>query len=244
MHSSAHAVAYRQSRPLTLLVFREDTAPRPEPNLEPERAADWTQVHERLASLGRDRSAHERDLCRWLLAAERLRVHTRTGYASLREYAERLIGLSGRQTEERLRVARALAGLPVLDGALATGQLRWSAARELTRVATKDTEASWLAWAKGRRLRQIEAAVATRHPGQGPKDRGDPSLAKHRLLFEVRAETMALFSPLRSRGGSTSRAASAPTSAARSTTTPCSTSSPVARSAAPPTTAAPATSSQ
>src|SRR5690606_3494799 len=31
------------------------------------------------------RAAHERELCRWLLAAERLEVHRRAGYASLAE---------------------------------------------------------------------------------------------------------------------------------------------------------------
>ena len=46
-------------------------------------------------------------------------------------YADRMLGLNGRQTEERLRVGRALAELPVLDGALGSGELSWSAVREL-----------------------------------------------------------------------------------------------------------------
>jgi hypothetical protein len=126
-------------------------------------------------------------------------VHARAGYASLREYAERVIGLNARQSEERLRVGRALADLPLLDAALAAGELPWSAVREITRVATSQNEGAWLAWAASRRVHQIERAVAARKPGDGPGDRGDPSQVKHRLAFDVRAETMALFRDLQAK---------------------------------------------
>ena len=123
-------------------------------------------------------------------------MHARAGYASLREYASFVLGLKGRQTEERLRVGRALAELPRLDGALASGTLCFSAVRELSRVATAETEQAWIDWARGKPSRRIEDAVAARRPGNGPGDRADPSLVKHRLRFEVRAETMALFRDL------------------------------------------------
>ncbi|MBW2456823.1 MAG: hypothetical protein JRI68_20065 [Deltaproteobacteria bacterium] len=168
----------------------------PPPANEPETVSDWGQVHARIVELGAERAAHERDLCRWLLAAERLGVHARAGYASLREYVGRLVGLTGRQTEERLRVGRALAALPLLDRALAEGGLCFSAMRELSRVATADTEQEWLDWAGGKTSREIERAVVARRPGDGPRDRADPSLVTHRLRFEVRAETMALFRDL------------------------------------------------
>jgi 5-methylcytosine-specific restriction endonuclease McrA len=203
---------YRVPRPVLLLV-RDDGARAPAlapgcrphrqppcaPSLpEPEAATSWCEVHERIVCLAAERAALERELCRWLRAAERLAVHVRTGYASLHEYAERILGLTGRQVEERLRAARALAELPALDNALTEGRLSWSAVRELTRVATPETEHAWLAWAKGRSSRQIEQAVAARRAGALPSDRPDPSLVKHRLRFEVRAETMALVRELQS----------------------------------------------
>jgi hypothetical protein len=89
--------------------------------------------------------------------------------------------------------------LPLLDQALTSGALCWSAVRELSRVATPETEQAWLDWAKGRRSRQIEQAVAERRRGDRPHDRPDPSQIKHRLRFEVRAETMALFRDLQAR---------------------------------------------
>jgi hypothetical protein len=160
----------------------------PQARAEPETVSDWTVVHERMLDLGVERAAHEHELGRWLRAAERLGVHARTGHASLYEYVERLLGLTRRQVEERLRVARALDELPVLEAALASGKLCFSAVRELTRVATPDTEQAWLDWSKGRLAKEVEQAVATRHPGDRPHDRADRSLVRHRLSFEVQGE--------------------------------------------------------
>jgi len=50
-------------------------------------------------------------------------------------------------TSERLRVATSLEQLPKLSNSLRQGQLCWSAVRELTRVATADTEQAWLEFA-------------------------------------------------------------------------------------------------
>jgi len=197
---------YQPGRPHLWLV-REDTGPgyqqgsrsSPSPAAvgdKPETIADWKRVHQHIAELGVARASHERELCRWLLAAERLGVHLRAGYASLREYAGRVVGLSGRQTEERLRVGRALAELPVLDEALAAGRLCFSVVRELTRVAQPDTEREWLDWARGKTTRQVEQAVASRELGDRPRDPGDPARLSHRLAFAVRADTLALFRDL------------------------------------------------
>jgi hypothetical protein len=200
MQSTAGSVEYR-NHSIRLLRIREDgipngTAGDGKASPTPEAASHWGSVHDALVGLGRRRAAHERDVCRWLLAAERLAVHARAGYATLREYADRVLGLKPRQTEERLRVGRSLAHLPLLDTALAAGELAWSAVRELTRVATPQTEHGWLAWAKTRRVHEIEKTVAARQPGDGPGTRPDPTRVKHRLSFEVRPETMALFRDL------------------------------------------------
>jgi len=64
-----------------------------------------------------------------------------------------------------MRVARALAKLPQTTAALARGQLTYSAVRELSRVATTETEASWLAAADGMAVNQIEHLVAGHQPG-------------------------------------------------------------------------------
>jgi Holliday junction resolvase RuvA-like protein len=200
MNAPLHVRSYAVRSAALLLAREEPSSYRAgePPPVEPETASDWAEVHDRIVTLGGDRARHERDLCRWLLAAERLGVHKRAGHASLREYADRVVGLSERQTNERLRVGRALVTLPRLDAALASGALPWSAVRELTRVGTAATEEEWIVWAKGRRMRQIETAVATRRAGDRPTDRADPELRQHTLRFEVRAETLALFRDLQS----------------------------------------------
>jgi hypothetical protein len=62
------------------------------------------------------------------------------GFGSFGEYIERLFGYQPRSTQEKLRVAEALEGLPALERALRDGELNWSAVRELTRVAVRETE--------------------------------------------------------------------------------------------------------
>src|SRR5688500_13189271 len=58
-----------------------------------------------------------------------VRVHELGGFATFREYAERLFGFTGRQVEERLRVAEALEDLPALAGRLDAGELCFSSVR-------------------------------------------------------------------------------------------------------------------
>ncbi len=93
-------------------------------------------------------------------------------------------------------MGRALAELPLLDRTLASGKLCFSAVRELSRVANPATEQEWLDWASSKTSRQLEQAVVARRSGDDPRNPTDPSLVTHRLRFEVRAETMALFRDL------------------------------------------------
>jgi hypothetical protein len=60
--------------------------------------------------------------------------------------------------------------VPGLGQALESGALHWSAVRELTRVATTDSEREWLEAARGKNVRQLEALVAGASPGDGPSD--------------------------------------------------------------------------
>ncbi|MEQ9319764.1 MAG: hypothetical protein RIF41_11440, partial [Polyangiaceae bacterium] len=110
----------------------------------------WTVVHRRLLAIGTKRAKLERELSLWLVAAERLGVAARCGMASLFEYADRHLGLSHRQTEERLRVGKALGELAGLDQAFEQGALTFSHVRELSRVATGETEQAWLDWTLSR----------------------------------------------------------------------------------------------
>ncbi|MEZ4447171.1 MAG: HNH endonuclease signature motif containing protein [Polyangiaceae bacterium] len=163
----------------------------------PELVSCWVDVHRELVGLGRRRAVLERSVCRWLVAAERLEVAAHCGFASLGEYAERHLDLTRRQTEERLRVGRALGELPAVDDAFASGGLGWSKVRELSRIVTGDTERAWLEFASEHSAREVERAVASREVGDLPSDPGE--VRRHRLSFEVSAETYALFRDVQAR---------------------------------------------
>src|SRR5579885_916928 len=104
----------------------------------------WQVAHETLVKLARQRAGLEFEEGRWLLAARRAKAHRQLGYGSFTEYIERLFGYAPRLTHDKLRVAEALETLPELARELREGALSFSQVRELTRVATADTEKAWL----------------------------------------------------------------------------------------------------
>jgi hypothetical protein len=150
-------------------------------------------AHEALSRLAKARAAADAEEGRWLLAALRLAAHVHLGFGSFAEYIERSFGYKPRSTQEKLRVAEALEELPILANALAVGTIHWSAARELTRVATRETEAEWLEVALGKSVRQLEELVAGKRPGDDPNSANNAAARRHVLRFEVAAETFALF---------------------------------------------------
>jgi hypothetical protein len=147
----------------------------------------WGQV------LAGKRGAVDVEIGEWILAAREVEVHRALGFGSFAEYVERRLGFDGHTTAERIRVAEALQSLVATREAVKTGELSWSVARELTRVAVPETEGEWLEAAAGQRVRDVERLVAGRRPAQGPRDPADPRLARHVLRFEVSPETYALW---------------------------------------------------
>jgi hypothetical protein len=154
---------------------------------------EWVRAHEALSQLARERARADAEEGRRLLAALRAAAHVHLGYGSFGEYVERLFGYKPRSTQEKLRVAEALEGLPSVARALETGAVNWSAVRELTRVATAETEGEWLEVARGKTVHQLEALVAGKSPGDKPCPASQPDACRHVLRFDVAPETLALF---------------------------------------------------
>ena len=158
-----------------------------------------SEVHGELTRLARSKGAYDADEARWLLEGKRVRVHEQLGYGSYLSYLEHVFGYGPRLASERLRVAEALAGLPAMMDALASGELCWSAVRELTRVAVPATEAEWIAAAGGRGVREVEDMVSGRRPGDRPGDPADPGARRHVLRLEITADALAAFREARRR---------------------------------------------
>ncbi|MDB4959134.1 MAG: endonuclease [Myxococcales bacterium] len=153
----------------------------------------WRHIDRKLRVIAKKRSALYATEAQLLLEAETLEIWSEYGYVSIFEYMERVLGYGPKAAHDRLRVARELDGLPLLTQALARDELKFSAIRELTRVAIPRTERAWRDKAIGRSLREIEAMVAGRKKGDLPTDPADPDLSLRTLRFEVTPATYALF---------------------------------------------------
>jgi len=151
----------------------------------------WQTIDQTLLGLAARAGDLDAEIGRWLVAAAHEGVHRHLGFASFAEYVERRLGFDARTTRERLRVARALESLPEVRRSLASGERSWSAVREITRVATPENEAAWVARTERMTVRQIEHLVAGRKPGDDPTDAKDPLLMTRRVAFELEAEAYA-----------------------------------------------------
>jgi hypothetical protein len=155
--------------------------------------AEWQKVDHRLREYARHRSALDAAEVFDLVRAEQLKIYVCFGFVSLYEYMEHVLGYKPHTARERMRVARALVELPETTAALARGALSYSAVRELTRVATAETEADWLAQAEGLVVNQIESLVANHRPGDRPDDPTDPDLRPRVVRLELPPEVYALW---------------------------------------------------
>jgi hypothetical protein len=106
----------------------------------------------------------ERLVCRYLAdLADRVRQRsdaTLMAYSDEFDALRGCFGLGLREARERLRVGRALRQLPRLERAFVAGELAYSRIREVTRVATPQTEHEWLERARHLNMRALERRVA------------------------------------------------------------------------------------
>ncbi|HEY0483144.1 MAG TPA: HNH endonuclease signature motif containing protein [Kofleriaceae bacterium] len=160
--------------------------------------AEWQEIDRRLREYARHRAALDAAEAFDLLRAEQLKVHLSYGFATLYEYMERVLGYMPHAARERMRVARSLGALPATTAALARGELTFSAVRELTRVATAETEAEWLTATQGKVANQIERMVAHHRTGDRPDDPVVPDVRPRVVRIELSPEVYALWRQARS----------------------------------------------
>lgn len=150
------------------------------------------EIDRNLRRIAIRRAGLDAELSRWLRRADEQRIWNALGYVHALEYLEDVFAFSPRAGRERLRVAKDLAQLPELGRALESGALSYGTVRELTRVATPDTESRWLAVARGKNLRQVERLVAGRDKGDAPDDEVKPDLFECAVTWKLRTSVGAL----------------------------------------------------
>jgi hypothetical protein len=99
----------------------------------------------RLAELARNGAPLRRALARIAGAFVERRAWEPLGFARLGDYARERPGLSARELYDLAHVDAALGKLPAIAAAFASGELGWTKARLLCRVATPQDEGLWLA---------------------------------------------------------------------------------------------------
>jgi hypothetical protein len=100
--------------------------------------------------------------CRWLLLVgefDRRRGWEAWECHSCAHYLDWMCGIDRRTAREHVRVARSLEDLPLTRVAFARGELSYAKVRAITRVATGETEASLVEWARHGTASHLEEIV-------------------------------------------------------------------------------------
>jgi hypothetical protein len=133
-----------------------------------------------------------------LAALSESRLYLQLGFSNIAQYAEKHFGSPPSLTYEYLHVAKALRELPRCDRAFLEGKISWTALREISRVANRETEGEWLELIeKDRSIERLKAEVrdaqksGRRRPRRGKY--GLPRLTS-KLSFELDPEEMDLVS--------------------------------------------------
>ncbi len=90
----------------------------------------------------------------------RNKLYRELGHASIHIYAQEALGFSRSKTYEFIRLANALDDLPKLKAGVESGEVPWTKAREVVKVATPETEQDWLELAESKSRRELEKEVA------------------------------------------------------------------------------------
>ncbi|MCO5168589.1 MAG: hypothetical protein M9894_19795 [Planctomycetes bacterium] len=134
--------------------------PLPEADLEA-RLDEARRIDVQLGLVARRERKATAELAYLLSHAERREVHRSLGHARIGQYAvARGFVSSDRKARELIALARELERLPRLRVAFREGEVAWTKARTVARVATVETEAFWLERAQSRTSRQLEVLVA------------------------------------------------------------------------------------
>ncbi|MEW6742310.1 MAG: AAA family ATPase [Planctomycetota bacterium] len=128
----------------------------------------------------------------YLNAMEERHFYRTFGFASITQLAEHDLGLSPRQTRDRIRLAKAIESLPKLKKPkikrlIRRGKLHFSAVRAIASKATPATEADWIKAALQHSMRDLERLVAGSEDGKVPK-RPNLGLPRNRVHYKLAAE--------------------------------------------------------
>jgi hypothetical protein len=95
----------------------------------------------------------------WFAEVQRRGLYRQLGHASLQLYATQALGFSDNRYYQFKRLAADLDRLPVLREAVEAGEIGWTKALQVARVATAANQAAWVAKAATTGRRELEMQV-------------------------------------------------------------------------------------
>ena len=132
--------------------------------LEMKKGLPPSEVDRRLVAAARVHRRVESVLCFYLQEVENRRLYLKYGFASTVDYARERIGFEDRKTRYLVKMAERFEELPRLEKAFRRGDIPWTKAREVVKVATPKTEAKWLDRCQSMSNRQLEQEVQRKQP--------------------------------------------------------------------------------
>lgn len=157
----------------------------------------WTELHRALKSIGTKRAVLDASELSLLREAEEIGLYRRRGHPTMAAYMVAELECSRHTANEKLRVAGELIDLPEIALAFRGGELGWTKVRELTRVATAETEGDWLEAIEGRSSGEVQQMVKGVCRGARPGDRPDPAIVEEWVGLRVPATIAAMWRQMR-----------------------------------------------
>jgi hypothetical protein len=128
------------------------------------------EIDAHLKGLVRAMRATEAEVARALMEMKRRGLFRFLGYSRIQDYAAVELDVSRAKAKDLIEIARKARALPAIEQAFENGDLDWTKARQIVRVATPETEEHWLREAQTLSNRGLENAIA-RAKGERPKVR-------------------------------------------------------------------------
>lgn len=185
------------------------------PAFQPNRSADQAHLAMKKSVEIMDRAQHCAVL--WFAEIMKRRLFRKLGYSSMNQYAAEELGFSVTKTGDFKRLAEKLESLPAVAAKVKTGELGYTKAREIVKVADPANEDAWLAIAAKQTRRELEATVKQAKKLAAQRHRSNPAQtelvprvdspappvsANVRVGFELTSVQYARFEALMARIGS------------------------------------------
>ena len=158
----------------------------------------------------------EKNAVLWFAEIMQRKLYRELGYSSIHHYASEALSFGPSRISQFIRLAEAFEQLPALKAAVTHGEIPWTTAREVARVATPATERFWIAEAKRSSRQVLERKVAAARDHARQERRSDPAqtVLGEGLLHQAETREPAL-APSALRAAAQAPAAGSPPSTAQ-----------------------------